>query len=405
MSDARDPSDRQVASGIQRWRKPLIRVGIGLLVFCLLFYGGGGWYFSSQLGDDAFFVSHDDDDEFSVEVNRIDADTITLAVPSGDEPTLGTDGVNGFEYAGGRLWLGAVVSDIADESTDLVTREYEVLLGNPPTVGTMGDLDSWIYPDDPAFLFDSAERVTYESPLGAMDAWQVPGTGDTWVILVHGKGATTRETLRMMDIIEPTPMLSISYRNDEGQPEDPSGYYRYGVTEWEDLEAAVAWARGQGANEVVLAGFSTGAAVILSFMYQSELADTVTGIMFDAPNIDFGRTVDFGASQRSLPLVGLGVPQSLTTVAKFIGALRFGVDWSELDYIDDIDDIDVPMLVFHGTEDTTVPPDVSERLAEERSSLVTLHLLEDAEHVQSWNVDSARYEAAVRRFLGGLVGG
>jgi hypothetical protein len=110
------------------------------------------------------------------------------------------------------------------------------------------------------------------------------------------------------------------------------------------------------------AALSTGASTDLSFMYRSEPADRVVALLLDAPNIDTGRVVDYGASQRSLPLIGLPVPQSLTTVAKFIGAIRFDVDWSALDYIDDIDRIDVPMLVFQGSDDETVLVDVSERL-------------------------------------------
>ncbi len=47
----------------------------------------------------------------------------------------------------------------------------------------------------------------------------------------------------------------------------------------------------------------------------------------DSPNIDFGQTVDFNASQRKLPLVPFNVPPTLTAVAKFITSLRIGVNW------------------------------------------------------------------------------
>ncbi len=388
-----------------RWtrrRRLILRVVIVLVVLALLFYGGAGWYFSTQLGDDVFAVTGPSDDEFEVEVLAIDAETITLSVPAGDEPTLGTRGVNGYEHTAGRLRLGDVVTTTTDGANDIATRRYEVLVGVPPQAGDLGDLDSWTYPDDPTFLFPDVEMVQFEAELGALDGWFIPGTGDTWVVLVHGKGATRRETLRMMSELPSMPMLTIAYRNDEGQPRDPSGYYQYGVTEWRDVEAAVRWALDQGADEIVLAGFSTGAALDMAFMYRSDLADHIVGIVLDAPNIDVGRTVDYGASQRDLPLIGLQVPQSLATVAKFIGSLRFGIDWSELDYVDDIDTIDVPILVFHGTADTTAPADVSERLAESRPDLVTLQLIEGAEHVQSWNVDPGRYADALRRFLDSL---
>jgi pimeloyl-ACP methyl ester carboxylesterase len=389
-------------SGWSRWRQPFTRVAIVLIVFALLFYGGGGWYFSSQLGDDAFVVSAAEGTTFDIEVDAISADTITLVVPADSDPDLNGPVVIGFEHEGGRLRLGTVIADLTDGNVDIVTRRYDVIHGPPPEVGDRGDLDPWLYAEDPWFLLDTPFRVTYESELGAMDALYVSGRTDTWVILVHGKGATERETFRMMNAVGTHPMLAINYRNDPDQPADPSGYYRYGASEWKDVEGAVKYALEQGAENVILAGFSTGAALNLSFMYRSQLAGEVIGLIFDAPNVDFGRTVDYGASQRSLPLIGVQVPQSLTTMAKLIGSMRFDVDWSELDYLDDIDRIDVPILVFHGTGDTTVPVDVSERLAAERRDLVTFLSFEGAEHVQSWNMDPARYDAAMRRFLDAL---
>ncbi|MDJ0960248.1 MAG: alpha/beta hydrolase [Acidimicrobiia bacterium] len=385
-----------------RWRRPLTRIGIVVGVLAMIFYAAGGWYFSSLLGEDAFEVSAPDPPVYEVEVDAISTETITLVVPAGSEPDLTGPVVIGFEHENGTLRLGRIIANLTDGTRDIVTRQYDVIRGPKPEVGDLGDLDPWLYTENPWFLLDVPTRVTYESELGPIDALYVSGGTGTWVILVHGKGAAEREAFRMMNAVGPHSMLAISYRNDPGQPADPSGYYRYGATEWKDVEGAVAYALDQGANNVILAGLSTGAALNLSFMYRSDLADHVIGLIFDAPNIDFGRTVDYGASQRDLPLVGLPVPQSLTTVAKFIGALRFGVDWSELDYLDDIDRIDVPILVFHGTNDTTVPVDVSERLAETRPDLVTFLAFEGAEHVQSWNFDPARYDAAMRRFLDAL---
>ncbi|HEX6220295.1 MAG TPA: hypothetical protein VF115_04310, partial [Acidimicrobiia bacterium] len=37
------------------------------------------------------------------------------------------------------------------------------------------------------------EKVTYESPVGQMDAWYLPASGSTWVIHVHGLNGTPAE--------------------------------------------------------------------------------------------------------------------------------------------------------------------------------------------------------------------
>ena len=45
---------------------------------------------------------------------------------------------------------------------------------------------------------------------------------------------------------------------------------------------------------MVLVGLSTGAAISLSLLYDSDLADRVVGAVFDAPNIDFLQTIEIG---------------------------------------------------------------------------------------------------------------
>lgn len=126
-------------------------------------------------------------------------------------------------------------------------------------------------------------QVSYSSPLGPMDAWYLPAEGSTWVIHVHGKGATPAEAEPMFAPIQEAgfPQLAITYRNDDQQAQDPSGYYQYGATEWEDVAAAVAYALENGADNVVLNGYSTGGAHVMSFMYRQNL-DSVVGVHLDS---------------------------------------------------------------------------------------------------------------------------
>jgi pimeloyl-ACP methyl ester carboxylesterase len=57
------------------------------------------------------------------------------------------------------------------------------------------------------------------------------------------------------------------------------------------------------------------------------------------------------------------------------------------------------VLVFHQTGDPTVPVAISEALAAARPDLVTLERFAGDGHVQSWNIDRARYERTLRAFL------
>ena len=208
------------------------------------------------------------------------------------------------------------------------------------------------------------------------------------------------ETLRIMQpfIDASIPVLSIRYRNDSDSPMDPSGYYQFGVTEWEDIKGAVEYVVGEGAEDIVMVGLSTGAAHIASFLEKSDLRDRVIGAILDAPNINVSRTVDYGASQRTLPGTSIPIPQSLTSVAKIISEMRFGIDFSELDYTNRLANSAFPILVIHGTEDATVPLDQSQRLAD-TGATVTLVVVDDAFHVGSWNKGPSAYESTVANFL------
>jgi hypothetical protein len=248
------------------------------------------------------------------------------------------------------------------------------------------------------------EEVVYESPLGSMDAWYLPADGTAWVIHIHGLGATPAEPEPLFAPLQQAgyPQLSITYRNDEGQPQDPSGYYEYGATEWADVSAAADYAMANGAETIVLSGFSTGAAHAMAFLSR-EPREVVIGTLMDAPNANLGETVDYQASQRELPVIPANVPPTLSATAKFFTSLRIGVNWKQLDYIADADNtIRQPVLIHHGTADLSVPIEESLDLVETNPDLIQLIQVEGAGHVESFDVDLQQYVDDVIGFLQSL---
>ena len=363
----------------------------------LVFYGGGGWYFSEQLRTDALEPNPFTLD-YQLTVVSVGDGSITLRRGSEGNRDLFRPAVYGLEWNEGYGRLG----EITDETSSDVTRRFEVLSGSQPEENTLAGIDPYAFTGDPTEALGIDYRaVTYQSPLGDMSAWEVAGSTNTWVIHIHGRGASPAEALRMMPAIVELGhnQLAITYRNDPDEPADPSGFYRYGQTEWQDVDGAVQYAIDEGAERIMLAGYSTGGAHALAFLYNSSKTDKVVGMILDSPNLDFSKTVDFGASQRDLPFTSIAVPSSLAWAAKQIAALRFDVEWDRLDYITPSDRLTVPVLVFHGDADTTVPIERSREFAAKRSSLVTLIEVAGAEHVQSWNVDPEKYQGDVQEFL------
>jgi hypothetical protein len=374
-----------------------VAIAVGTIV--LVAFAGGGWYFSGQIDARALDGESRRNalaPSYDIELVRVEDRTVALRMP--DAPgSVAKEGVFGIRWAGGY----GQVATIRMTTRDLVVRDFELLTGTPPEPGAMAQLDTRAYPGDPSAVGLSFDDVTFEGELGRYPAWMVPGSRRTWAIVVHGNSMTREDALRVLPTIaaEGFPTLVISYRNDPGAPEDPSGKLRYGATEWRDLESAVRYALDAGAEDVIVVGFSMGGAIVTRFLERSGFRDDVRGAILEAPVLDFGWTVDVNASRERLPLVGLPLPGALTATAKWMATIRFGADWGAMDHLSDADRLDVPILLIHGTEDLDVPIATSEALAEARPDLVTFVRVAGAAHMEAWNVDPDRYEERVASFL------
>lgn len=388
----------------------LVLIGVVLAVAIVAFHAGGGWYFANQIRSDALTVDNAPDSlTYDVELVAVGEATVEYRLAGSDNLHLEDDGIFGMAWETGFI----VVGDILATTDETVTRSIVEYPDLPrfstvePTPGTMVDLIGAVWPSDPFIAFGlDFEEVTYTSAIGELGAWYVPADSDDWVIFVHGKSAPRYEALRMLQPVNAAgyQALVIRYRNDPSMAEDPSGYYRYGLTEWRDLDGAVTYARSRGADRIALVGYSMGGGIVAEFILESDQAGAVDAVVLDAPMLDFGATVDAAAEDERLPLVGLPVPDTLVSAAKRLAAWRFGVDWATLDYTERADEFATPFLIFHGMDDDRVPIGVSEDLVDARPDLVSLIRVTDAGHAMSWNVGPERYESAVTGFLAEHLG-
>lgn len=383
----------------------------GVLVATLItiFHLAGGIVFANMIHDDAL-TPEPPTMNLGVYVTAVSEDRITLTSRDAREDTT-RPGLAGLWWEGGYGLLG----DIASVDGLEVTRAFEVVSGSSPEpcVGDLDgckevDIEGYTYQADPSDVGLAFEEVTFTAPIGDLGAWRIDsGDGTDWVIHVHGWRAGRRDAVRTLPTYHAAGFTSlvIDYRNDENAAPDPTGMYRFGKTEWEDVEAAVRYAVDQGATTVVLHGYSTGVAINLAFLEKSATTDPVVATVSDSPNIDMAETVRHEASKQSIPGTPIPVPGSVTAVAMFIADLRWDVGWSDIDYVDRAEEIvDIPMLVFHGVEDDRVPIDVSRRFRDQKPDLIDLHEVPSAGHVTSWNVDPAAYERTLAGFLEQIVG-
>jgi pimeloyl-ACP methyl ester carboxylesterase len=362
------------------------------------FFAGGGWYLAGKIRSEALAVepgaampAYDDAQVVGLSPGRVQLRAI------GDQPALVKQELYGIAWQGGVGQLAAS----ATVSGEVVTRPLTVTVGSAPRLGQLAALDRSYFLGDPGTALGiPMQDVVVQGPLGPLPAWYFPGRGSTFIIGVHGQNGTRKDLLRVVDIVHQMgfPALAVTYRNDLGVARDPSGYLRYGQTEWRDLEAAVLWSLSHGAQRVVLAGQSMGAAIIAAFLVHSHFAPQVARVLLDAPMLDLHATVEYRASRRSVPVIGRA-PAPLIWTAERIASACFGVDWSATSYLDETTWLNVPGLVTHGDDDTRVPMSISTRLKELKPALVRFTRFPDAGHIESWNIDRARYTALVESFL------
>jgi pimeloyl-ACP methyl ester carboxylesterase len=309
-------------------------------------------------------------------------------------------GYYGLDWQAGHAIAGPLLA--GDDET--VTR-YLLDVDGYLISGLKVGIDSNIYAGNPRESRGLPFRpVRIAGELGPMPAWLVPsrrpipGRERTWAIFVHGINSSPQTGLRVAPLLRRAglPTLYITYREDLGAPESPDGYHHMGLTEWRDLEAASRYALSHGAEELVLIGYSMGGAIVTQFMQKSELADRVEGLVLDAPVLDWKETIEFNATE-------MGFPGIAALPVEWAVGIRIDADWDSLDAIHHTADLQLPILLFHGTEDDIVPIETSDAFTEELPRWVRYYRVPKAGHTQAWNVNPRLYARRIGSFLSGAV--
>ena len=365
----------------------------GFFALLVIVIFGASWYYAGEIYTGAFAVEREET-EYPLVVAAVVNGEITLEAASGSED-LDLPGDMGLESEDGYARVGP----IAGQTANSVTRSFEPISGRFAQ-GTLVRYDRDAFSGDPGQALGLPfSEVTIPGPKGGLPAWQITGEGDTWLVVVHGRTADRDEGLRFIaattDLNMPT--LVISYRNDPDLPRDPDGEYAYGVTEWADLDAAVKHATQAGANRLILVGLSMGGGIVAHYMKEADDTSHVAGLVLDAPLINLSSALFLAGKER-------GVPAPITFLAARLSSFRYGTDWKALDTRAVLGETTVPILIFHGTADPTIPVSQSRNFARDAGPRVTYVETPDAVHVGSWNVDAAAYERAVEDWMAAVLG-
>jgi len=368
----------------------LVVAGTALLLVVLGVAALLSWHFSSTV-----LVPDRSSYSESVDIESITKGHITLSRSETSE----RPGYYGLLWGEGHAIVGPIESD----SSDTVTRSLTRVRGDLAPETDVG-FETNVYAGNPREARGLPYRtVGVPDPLGPMPAWLIPGrhsrraifpAPETWAIVVHGHNDDREIGLRIAPTLRRAglPTLLISYRNDLGAPSSPDGLYHLGETEWQDVAAAARYALAHGARRIVLVGYSMGGTLVAQFMQRSPLKGRVSGVVLDAPALDWKSIFEFNAERMNM-LGFFALP------LEWAIDIRIDPEWNSLNALKHTGDFQLPVLIFHGLDDRVVPIVDSDKFAAELGRRASYYRVPSAGHTQEWNVNPELYDQRLRRFL------
>lgn len=303
-----------------------------------------------------------------------------------------------FEHGG---W-----AQLSAENTDLgPTRVARRITGTAPGLTPKaGDRASWsgIYYATPADAGLHARDTTIATPAGRCPAWRIDGDPSTWAIHIHGLGSTRAGTLRGVRTATRLGYTSlvVSYRNTAAGPRVGTGRSTLGHTETRDVDEAIGYALRRGAEQVVLFGWSMGAAITLQLANRPRHEGLIAALVLDSPVLNWTEVIKANCARTGLPAAAghLAIPWlAIGPLARAVG-LPGRIPLSSFDWTSRAADLATPTLILHGTRDDSVPVQLSQALRDASPDLVELETF-DIGHTLCWNTDPDRWQNAVATWL------
>lgn len=310
-----------------------------------------------------------------------------------------------FANGTGHACVGSVVA--SDPEAGTVTRVVERVDTGDLRSATAGIWSGYVFskPDQLGLPFTDVDiRVDG----GVAPAWRFePGDAsakpNAWAIHIHGMGGKRAGALRGVPVAVRMGYTSlvVSFRNDGEAPPSADGRYTLGQSEWRDVEAAVQYAVDNGAQQIVLFGWSLGASMALRLADLSAHSDRIVGLILDAPVMDWQTTLTANAGASGLPrsVATLGLRMLQSPMVRFITGLQDPINFAHMDWLKRAEEIRKPTLVLHGRGDHSTPFHVSRQVADLYPDVVQLVPFDAVGHSHEWNEEPERWESAVAGLL------
>lgn len=239
-----------------------------------------------------------------------------------------------------------------------------------------------------------------------LPAWVIPpppsssGSTDVWVIHVHGLGSSRSQCLRGVAAFAALGYTSLlpAYRTSLDLSPAP-GRSHLGASEWKDIEAARRYALDHGARRILFAGWSLGASIVLRTVEQHP-AESTSGVLLISPALDWPGIIAVQLRRAGCPgFLARWLPHTVNLVRPpGEPVLR----WQDMPGTRLDEPSNIPTLIFHGTQDRSVPVELSRAFASRQSRSAELVEFEGAHHTLEWNAAPEMWNAAVQSWCRNL---
>lgn len=290
-----------------------------------------------------------------------------------------------------------VVGEIVAIQRNTVTRRVVSSRGTFPKAKTRASWTGQII-SGPGSLGEHTD-VSFRTPHGIAQGWLLGApsgrTAGTWAIHIHGIRSSRAGALRSVPATQQVDATSLvlSFAGFD-KPEGRRPAATLGQNESDDVLAAVKFALESGATDVVLVGWSMGATAAL--LAAEREPDPIAGLILIDPATNWPAILRAAARRSKLPafagdLAGLALR---FRVSSRLAGSPHPVRVDQLDWTGSRR-VSIPTLTIHSSGDQDIPLEISRKFERAQAPLVSLVELEAAPHCAEYNVNPARFEAAI----------
>ncbi|AWB89447.1 alpha/beta hydrolase family protein [Salinibacterium hongtaonis] len=148
--------------------------------------------------------------------------------------------------------------------------------------------------------------------------------------------------------------------------------------------------------QVILFGWSMGAAIALKLADEPEFLDVVAGLILESPILDWVSTLKANCARAGLPewITLLALPWLCSRTLSRATGLQNPINLRRFAWLARANELTAVILIVHGRGDTSSPVELAARLSFLRVGLVNLEVF-DADHTMTWYSDRERWREAI----------